>query len=34
MILAAGGRRLLFVMATDHEYGPALRARIDPLIKG
>lgn len=29
-----GGRRTLFVMATDHEYGPALRARIDPLITG
>lgn len=28
------GRRTLFVMATDHEYGPALRARIDPLITG
>ena len=25
---------MLFVMATDHEYGPALRARIDPLITG
>jgi adenosylhomocysteine nucleosidase len=29
-----GGRRTLFVMATDHEYGPALRQRIDPLITG
>lgn len=29
-----GGRRTLFVMATDHEYGPALRARIDPLMTG
>ena len=29
-----GGQRMLFVMATDHEYGPALRARIDPLITG
>lgn len=29
-----GGRRTLFVMATDHEYGPKLRARIDPLITG
>ena len=29
-----GGRRILFVMATDHEYGPALRARIRPLITG
>lgn len=25
---------MLFVMATDHEYGPQLRARIDPLITG
>nr|WP_267903828.1 5'-methylthioadenosine/S-adenosylhomocysteine nucleosidase [Sphingomonas sp. EC-HK361] len=29
-----GGRRTLFVMATTHEYGPALRARINPLITG
>lgn len=29
---AAG--RVLFVMATDHEYGPELRARIMPLITG
>lgn len=29
-----GGRRTLFVMATDHEYGPKLRTRIDPLITG
>lgn len=29
-----GPHRLLFVMATDHEYGPALRARIRPLITG
>lgn len=28
------GRRLLFVMATEHEYGPQLRARIRPLITG
>jgi adenosylhomocysteine nucleosidase len=33
-VLTAGGRRLLFVMATTHEYGAALRARIDPLITG
>lgn len=33
-LVAAGDRRLLFVMATDHEYGPALRSRIDPLITG
>ncbi|RYD92493.1 MAG: 5'-methylthioadenosine/S-adenosylhomocysteine nucleosidase [Sphingomonadales bacterium] len=33
-ILPAGGRHLLFVMATDHEYGPMLRQRIDPLITG
>lgn len=28
------GRRVLFVMATEAEYGPALRARIRPLITG
>lgn len=27
-------RRILFVMATDHEYGEHLRARIEPLITG
>lgn len=31
---AIGGARVLFVMATDHEYGPELRARITPLITG
>ena len=29
-----GSHRLLFVMATKHEYGPALRKRIRPLITG
>jgi adenosylhomocysteine nucleosidase len=29
-----GGHRVLFVMATEHEYGPHLKARIDPLITG
>ena len=29
-----GGRRVLFVMATEHEYGAHLRARIVPLISG
>lgn len=29
-----GGRRVLFVMATEAEYGPHLRARIRPLITG
>ena len=29
-----GPNRLLFVMATEHEYGPHLRARIRPLITG
>ena len=29
-----GLHRLLFVMATDHECGPALRARIRPVITG
>ena len=33
-LLVAGGRRLLFVMATTHEYGAALQARIAPLITG
>lgn len=34
MIQSIGGRRTLFVMATDHEYGPELRRRIDPLVTG
>jgi adenosylhomocysteine nucleosidase len=29
-----GGLSVLFVMATEHEYGPHLKARIDPLITG
>ena len=29
-----GPHRILFVMATDHEYGPALRARIRPVVTG
>lgn len=29
-----GGRTVLFVMATEHEYGPHLRERIEPLITG
>ncbi|MEH3035740.1 MAG: 5'-methylthioadenosine/S-adenosylhomocysteine nucleosidase [Sphingomonas adhaesiva] len=29
-----GGRRTLFVMATEHEYGPQLRARCRPLVTG
>lgn len=29
-----GGRRVLFVMATDHEYGPCLAERFVPLITG
>ncbi|MBI0476462.1 5'-methylthioadenosine/S-adenosylhomocysteine nucleosidase [Sphingomonas sp. MA1305] len=33
-LTTAGDRRILFVMATDHEYGTHLRARIDPLITG
>lgn len=28
------GMRVLFVMATDHEYGPHLKARMTPLITG
>lgn len=31
---SVAGRRVLFVMATDHEYGHHLRARITPLITG
>ena len=33
-IAALGGKRLFFVMATEHEYGPHLRRRITPLISG
>lgn len=33
-LLEAAGRRLLIVMATEAEYGPALRARITPVITG
>lgn len=33
-VLAVAGRRLLFAMATDHEYGVHLRRRITPLITG
>lgn len=29
-----GGLAVLFVMATEHEYGPHLKQRIDPLITG
>ena len=29
-----GGRRVLFVMATDHEYGPCLAERFVPLTTG
>jgi adenosylhomocysteine nucleosidase len=29
-----GGLSVLFVMATEHEFGPNLRTRIDPLISG
>ncbi|MEE2795147.1 MAG: 5'-methylthioadenosine/S-adenosylhomocysteine nucleosidase, partial [Pseudomonadota bacterium] len=28
------GRRVLFVMAVDAEYGPHLRARFTPLLTG
>lgn len=30
----AGGKSVLFVMAVDAEYGPALKARIEPLMTG
>jgi adenosylhomocysteine nucleosidase len=33
-LLAAADRRILVVMATEAEYGPALRARINPVITG
>jgi adenosylhomocysteine nucleosidase len=33
-VAAIGGHRVLFVMATEHEYGPHLKERIDPLITG
>lgn len=33
-MLQAAGRRILVVMATEEEYGPALRARIKPVITG
>lgn len=33
-ISSIAGRRVLFLMATDHEYGQELRARIAPLITG
>jgi adenosylhomocysteine nucleosidase len=33
-VTAVGGRRLLFVMAVDAEYGPHLRRRFAPLMTG
>ena len=33
-LASIGGLTVLFVMATEHEYGPHLRARIDPLMTG
>ena len=33
-IVEFGGRRVLFAMAVDLEYGPALQARIRPLLTG
>lgn len=33
-LVKIGGLSVLFVMATEHEYGPHLKARIDPLITG
>ncbi len=33
-LLPVGGMTVLFVMATQPEYGPALQARIDPLMTG
>ena len=34
LVKPVGGRRLLYVMAADAEYGPHLRARIAPLMVG
>lgn len=33
-LLEAGGRRFLVIMATEAEYGPALRRRLTPVITG
>lgn len=33
-VATIGGRRTLFVMATEHEYGVHLRARFRPLVTG
>ncbi len=33
-VAAIGTLKVLYVMATPHEYGPHLRARMDPLITG
>src|SRR5690606_40016531 len=34
MIRTPGVADILYVMATEHEYGPELKARISPLITG
>ena len=33
-VATIGEHRVLFVMATEHEYGPHLKKRIDPVITG
>jgi adenosylhomocysteine nucleosidase len=33
-LTSVGGRRLLFVMAVDAEYGPHLKRRFTPLMTG
>lgn len=33
-LIEAGGRRILFFMAAEQEYGPALRARFVPVLTG
>ncbi len=33
-LLETGGHRLLIIMATEAEYGPCLRQRIQPVITG
>lgn len=33
-LVEAGGRRILFLMAAEQEYGPALRSRFSPVLTG
>lgn len=34
LLKSVSGHRILFVMATEQEYGPALKSRFEPLITG